>query len=86
MRYFGLMFANNSMSLFWGILYRYNQAEYTAMAMENFLQELSLQKYINLLTGQGYTDEEDLFMINEKDLDSVHIVDVNDRNTILNAG
>jgi hypothetical protein len=56
------------------------------MAMENFLQELSLQKYINLLTGQGYTDEEDLFMINEKDLDSVHIVDVNDRNTILNAG
>jgi hypothetical protein len=56
------------------------------MATQNFLNKIGLQKYTNLCEGQGYTDEQDIFMLNEKDLDSVHITDVADRNTILNAG
>ena len=56
------------------------------MAMQRFLNQIGLEKYKNLLTGQGYTDEEDVFMLNATDLDSVCITDANDRNTILNAG
>lgn len=54
--------------------------------VEYFLQKINLKKYKNLITGQGYTDEEDIFTLTEADLNSVHIMDATDRNTILTAG
>lgn len=54
--------------------------------MHNFLRDIELTKYENLLTGQGYTEEQDIFTLTEADLDSVQITEPTDRNTILNAG
>ena len=54
--------------------------------MHNFLQDIELTKYENLLTGQGYTEEQDIFTLTEADLNSVQITEPTDRNTILNAG
>ena len=54
--------------------------------MHNFLQDIELTKYKNLLTGQGYTEEQDIFTLTEADLNSVQITEPTDRNTILNAG
>ena len=51
-----------------------------------WLRKLNLIKYSALLSEQGYTDEHDIFMLNEGDLDNVSIMDPSDRNTILNAG
>jgi hypothetical protein len=51
-----------------------------------WLRKMDLKKYSALLSEQGYTDEHDIFMLNEGDLDNVSIMDPSDRNTILNAG
>ena len=54
--------------------------------VEDFLGRIHLQKYKNLLIGQGYAEENDIFALTEADLNSVHIMEATDRNTILTAG
>lgn len=55
-------------------------------SVHSFLKDLNLENYASLLIGQGYFDEQDLFLLTSKDLDSVHIMDRTERSTILNAG
>ena len=57
-----------------------------ATYLETFLNHIDLIKYKELLHGQGYKEEIDIFLLNEMDLNNVHIMDPTDRNTILNAG
>ena len=61
-------------------------AQSTVYVVEEFLKKIKLSKYKNLLIGQGYSEYTDIFTMTEADLNSVHIMDATDRNTILTAG
>ncbi|XP_028391801.1 uncharacterized protein LOC114516499 [Dendronephthya gigantea] len=54
-------------------------------SVHSFLKDINLENYASLLIGQGYFDEQDIFLLTSEDLDAVHIMDHAERSTILNA-
>ena len=62
----------------------------TAMAASRsfavFLEQINLDKYYEKFDSHGYDTVFDLFLLEDKDLDSLNIVDQEDRATILEAG
>lgn len=55
-------------------------------SLENFLEEIGLQRYRARFESQGYDTVLDLCLLEEEDLDLLSIRDPNDRTKILEAG
>lgn len=55
-------------------------------SLENFLEEIDLQRYRARFESQGYDTVLDLCLLEEEDLDLLSIRDPNDRTKILEAG
>jgi len=51
-----------------------------------FLEQINLEKYYEKFDSHGYDTVFDLFLLEDKDLDSLNIVDPEDRAKILEAG
>lgn len=54
-------------------------------SLEEFLDCIGLSRYTKTIKGQGYENLGDLFLLSTQDLDSVHIMDQDERRSILSA-
>lgn len=54
-------------------------------SMKAFLKNINLSKHEDLLNGQGYENQQDIFTLNENDLNALSM-DKTDIATILKAG